>query len=75
VPSNIPAVTGAQVVKALQRAGFTVVRINGSHHMMRHRDGRGAVIPVHGSKDLLPGLMRSILRTVRMTLDEFHKLL
>lgn len=68
-------VTGAQVVKALQRAGFTVVRVNGSHHMMRHPDGRGAVVPAHSGKDLLPGLMRSILRTVRMTPDEFRKLL
>ena len=64
-----------RVVKALQRAGFIVTRVNGSHHMMRHLDGRTAVVPVHGSKDLLTGTMRGILETVRMTPDEFRKLL
>jgi predicted RNA binding protein YcfA (HicA-like mRNA interferase family) len=62
-------------VKALQRAGFTITRVNGSHHMMRHPDGRTAVVPVHGSKDLLMGTMRGILKTVRMTPNEFRKLL
>jgi predicted RNA binding protein YcfA (HicA-like mRNA interferase family) len=75
VASNIPIVTGARVVKALQRAGFGVTRINGSHHMMRHPDGRTVVIPVHSGKDLLPGTMRGILKTVRMNPDEFRKLL
>jgi predicted RNA binding protein YcfA (HicA-like mRNA interferase family) len=43
--------------------------------MMRHADGRTAVVPVHRSKDLLPGTMRGILKTVRMTPDEFRELL
>jgi predicted RNA binding protein YcfA (HicA-like mRNA interferase family) len=63
------------VVKALQRAGFSVTRVNGSHHMMRHPDGRTAVVPVHGGKDVLTGTMRGILKTVRMTPDEFRALL
>jgi predicted RNA binding protein YcfA (HicA-like mRNA interferase family) len=48
--------SGTQVVKALQRAGFTITRVN-------------------GSRDLLPGTMRGILKTVRMTPDEFRELL
>jgi transposase len=40
LPSALPAVPGAKVVKALERAGFTVTRVRGSHHNMRHPDGR-----------------------------------
>ena len=41
--AEIPAVPGAKVVKALERAGFRVVRVNGSHHVLRHPDGRVVV--------------------------------
>jgi predicted RNA binding protein YcfA (HicA-like mRNA interferase family) len=75
VPSTIPSVSGAKVVKALERAGFTVARINGSHHVMRHPDGRSVAVPVHGSKDLLKGTLRGILASVGMTPDEFRALL
>jgi predicted RNA binding protein YcfA (HicA-like mRNA interferase family) len=75
VPSAIPAVPGAKVVKALQRAGFAVARVNGSHHIMRHPDGRTVAVPVHGGQDLLKGTMRGILAAIGMTSDEFRELL
>jgi predicted RNA binding protein YcfA (HicA-like mRNA interferase family) len=75
VPSTIPSVPGAKVVKALESAGFSVARINGSHHIMRHPDGRSVAVPVHGGKDLLKGTLRGILAAVGMTPDEFRALL
>ncbi|HEY6309583.1 MAG TPA: type II toxin-antitoxin system HicA family toxin [Streptosporangiaceae bacterium] len=45
MPGSLPAVPGAKVVKALERAGFTVVRISGSHRVMRHPDSRTVVVP------------------------------
>ena len=52
--SKLPAVSGARLVLALQRAGFVVVRVSGSHHRLVHRDdpGRATTVPVHGGKDL-----------------------
>jgi predicted RNA binding protein YcfA (HicA-like mRNA interferase family) len=47
MPGSLPAIPGVKVVGALERAGFTVVRISGSHHVMRHPDGRTVVVPVH----------------------------
>ena len=35
-----PVVSGKQLIKILERLRFAVVRINGSHHRMRHPDGR-----------------------------------
>ena len=35
MPGSLPAIPGVKVVRALERAGFTVVRISGSHRVMR----------------------------------------
>jgi predicted RNA binding protein YcfA (HicA-like mRNA interferase family) len=36
--SRLPVLSGAQVVKALQKAGFTQVQTKGSHVVMRNTD-------------------------------------
>jgi predicted RNA binding protein YcfA (HicA-like mRNA interferase family) len=41
----VPAVRGERVVRALERAGFKVARVTGSHYVMRHPDGRGTTVP------------------------------
>ena len=44
--TRLPRVTGREVIAALRKAGFQVARIKGSHHFLRHPDGRGTVEPV-----------------------------
>lgn len=54
---------GNEVIKKLQAAGWTLARINGSHHIMVK--GGLAVpvpVPVHGNRDLGKGLVASIQR-------------
>jgi len=48
----LPSVSGSRIVRALERHGFKVARIAGSHHIMRHPDGRGTTVPVHGNRDV-----------------------
>src|SRR5580693_3206915 len=52
-------VLGAEVVKALMRAGWQVVRIRGSHHL-REKGDRVVAVPVHARRDLGIGLLRAI---------------
>ena len=75
--ARLPVVTGRQVVRALERAGFSVIRIKGSHHFMRHSGdpSRQTVVPVHGSEDLGRAIVGKILRDVSLTADEFSALL
>ncbi len=64
------------MVRALERAGFTVVRISGSHRVMRHPDGRTVVVPVHaGHLNMAKGTLRNILAIIGMDAEEFRKLL
>ena len=75
MPHALPAVSGAKLVKALERAGFTVIRISGSHHVMRHPDGRTVVVPVHAGRDMPKGTLRNILAIIGMSAEELRKLL
>ncbi|MBM3947908.1 MAG: type II toxin-antitoxin system HicA family toxin [SAR202 cluster bacterium] len=72
---RLPRVTGREVVQALERASFRVVRQRGSHLFLRHEDGRSTVVPVHAREVLGPGLLSKILRDVDMTGLEFQRLL
>ena len=73
--SKLPSLTGRQVVKALQKAGFTVIRQKGSHAFLRHPDGRSTVVPLHAGETLGPGLLRKVIHDVEMTREEFRNLL
>jgi predicted RNA binding protein YcfA (HicA-like mRNA interferase family) len=39
--------SGKDLIKLLEKLGFKVVRINGSHHRMKYSDGRVTTVPVH----------------------------
>ncbi|MGH3258874.1 MAG: type II toxin-antitoxin system HicA family toxin, partial [Streptosporangiaceae bacterium] len=41
--------SGKDIVKALGKAGWELERVTGSHHVMRHADGRHVSVPVHGA--------------------------
>jgi predicted RNA binding protein YcfA (HicA-like mRNA interferase family) len=75
MPSAIPAIPGIKVVRALERAGFEVTRVSGSHHVMRHPDGRTVPVPVHPGRDMPKGTLRNVLAIVGMEIDELRKLL
>ena len=71
----LPRITGQKLVVALQKAGFEVIRIKGSHHFLRHADGRSTVVPVHRGEILGPGITAQILKDCEISSDELKKLL
>lgn len=73
--SAVPSIPGIKVVRALERAGFKLTRVRGSHHMMRHPDGRAVPVPVHPGRDMPKGTLRGILAMIGMDVDELRKLL
>jgi predicted RNA binding protein YcfA (HicA-like mRNA interferase family) len=72
---KLPALTGTDVIQALERGGFAIVRIRGAHHILRHTDGRTTVVPVHAGETIGPGLMSKILRDRRLDREQFRSLL
>ena len=75
--ARLPTVSGRDVVRALERGGFSVIRIKGSHYFVRHLSDktRQTVVPVHGSEDLGRAILRKILTDVGLTPEEFIDLL
>ena len=74
---RLPAVNARQLLRALERAGFSVARSSGSHHYLIHRTDRSrrTVVPYHAARDLPRGLVRAILRQAGLSVDEFRKFL
>ena len=72
---KLPRMRGREITTALQKAGFEVIRSKGSHHFLRHPDGRCTVIPVHSGEIIGPGLMSKILNDVELTVEVFLKYL
>jgi predicted RNA binding protein YcfA (HicA-like mRNA interferase family) len=69
------AITGRQLISSLEKLGFEVIRIRGSHHFLRHGDGRTTVIPVHAQENIGPGLLGKVLRAVGITREQLQELL
>ena len=72
--SKLPRLTAGEIIRRLQRAGFVVVRVRGSHHRLTHPDGRSTTVPVHGAEIIGPGLLSRILRDADLGRDAFEAL-
>jgi len=70
--AKLPRITGREMVRFLEREGFAIVRIRGSHHFMQREELRTS-IPVHGKQNMKVGTLRSILRDIQMTPTEFEE--
>jgi predicted RNA binding protein YcfA (HicA-like mRNA interferase family) len=72
---RLPVCTPAEVIRALNRAGFFTDHSTGSHRYFRHPSRPGIVtVPFH-RKDLKRGTLKSILDQAGFSTDEFIKLL
>ena len=66
--------TGKELIRALKKAGFVVIRVQGSHHRLRHPDGRVTTVPVHAGETIGPGLLAQILRDCDLTHEALEAL-
>ena len=73
--TRLPRVAGSKVISALVSAGFVVARTRGSHHILKHSNGKRTVVPVHGKEIIRPALLAKILRDCELTPEEFAGLL
>ena len=71
--TRFPAVRGKDLLAALRTCGFVLVRVKGSHHFVRHPDGRVTVVPVHAGETIGVGLLSRILRDCKLSREELQK--
>jgi predicted RNA binding protein YcfA (HicA-like mRNA interferase family) len=65
---SLPRISGAAIVKALERLGFVKLRQTGSHVIMR-RGPKGCVVPMHD--EVKVGTLAGILRQADISTEEF----
>jgi len=73
--TKLSRLTGKDLIKILGSIGFEIKRIKGSHHILRHKDGRMTVVPVHSNEILGPGLLSKILNDCEIKKEDLIKLL
>lgn len=74
--SKVPSLSYPQIIRALQRDGWTVVRQRGSHIRLQKRVGDEVlkmIVPAH--RPVKRTTLSHILKQARLSLDDFQKLL
>ena len=71
--SKLKLINSINFEKLLYKEGFLKTRQVGSHAFYKHSDGRYTTLPHHG-KDVLPRpLIRTILREIGMSIEEYNE--
>ena len=72
---KLPRVTADEVIKALKRVGFSLVRQSGSHKIHKNAQGKRVTVPCHAGRILHPKVLKSILRDADLTAERFKELM
>jgi predicted RNA binding protein YcfA (HicA-like mRNA interferase family) len=57
------SVSGKQFAKILERKGWQLIRVQGSHHIyIKPGESIRISVPIHGNKDLKIGLLRHFMK-------------
>ena len=65
---KLPHLSGAEVIRALERLGFRQLRQKGSHVILR-RGSMGCVVPLH--REVKVGTLSGVLRQAGVSAEEF----
>ena len=72
---KLPSLTPQKVIKVLEKKGFVLDRIKGSHHIYYHPETkRRVVVPLH-RRDLPKGTILEILKQAGIGKEELKNLL
>jgi predicted RNA binding protein YcfA (HicA-like mRNA interferase family) len=76
-PRRLPVVKGKAVLRALQKAGFELRHVRGSHHVLTHPGPprRMLSVPVQGNRTIPVGTLAAILEEAGLSAEAFTDLL
>ncbi|UIE39777.1 type II toxin-antitoxin system HicA family toxin [Trichothermofontia sichuanensis B231] len=62
------SISGKQFAKILERKGWQLIRVQGSHHIyIKPGELTRISVPIHGNKDLKVGLLRHFMKQANLT--------
>jgi predicted RNA binding protein YcfA (HicA-like mRNA interferase family) len=64
----VKSILGKQFAKILERKGWQLVRVQGSHHIYtKPGESIRISVPIHGNKDLKIGLLRHFMKQAKLS--------
>jgi predicted RNA binding protein YcfA (HicA-like mRNA interferase family) len=67
----VKSISGKRFAQILESRGWTLVRVNGSHHVyMKSGVSARISLPMHGSEDLKIGLLRHFMKIAGLKENE-----
>lgn len=71
--TRLPVISGEECINALQRLGYVITRTRGSHVRLTCPNRKPVTVPLHYELDRTT--LKSILRTIEVSTEEFVSLL
>jgi len=76
IMSNIPTITGKNLIKRLLKAGYNISRTKGSHAFLAHpKYPKKSTVIQNTPKDIPEGTLSSIRRQLKLTKENFIDLI
>jgi len=72
--TKLVLISGKKMCKLVEKFGFEKVHQKGSHVRYKHPDGRVTTVAVHGNEDIGRGLLREMLKQIKLSRKEYDKL-
>lgn len=69
---KLPTISGREAIKRFEQLGYVVIRQKGSHIRLHHAsDASRKPLTVPDHKTLGKGLLRTLMRDAKVTLEDF----
>ncbi len=65
-----PVINAKELIKILERKGFTLSRQSGSHAIYANTNGVKVTVPIHGKKVLGKGILKQIMKDAGLTNED-----
>lgn len=72
---KFPAVKGKQLLKILYAVGYELDHVQGSHHILRRKDGKKLTVPLHGNTEIPKGTLLGIVFDSGISKEDFLAIL
>ncbi|MBI4163468.1 MAG: type II toxin-antitoxin system HicA family toxin [Candidatus Aenigmarchaeota archaeon] len=72
--TKLVLISGKELCEILEKLGFQKIHQKGSHIRYIHPDGRKTTVPVHGNELLGRGMIKEILKQIRLSREEYENL-
>jgi len=71
----LPTLKAGEIIRVLERAGFCIDHVQGSHYQMYHPlNQRRVTVPYHGNRDIPRQVLQFIIKQSGLSREEFLSL-